>query len=75
MAMQEQFNPYYHWLGIPPEEQPPHFYRLLAVQPFEQNPAAIQGAADHWLAQLQPYRQGPYGPYAERLLAEIWNAR
>ena len=73
--MTEQFNPYFHWLGIPLAEQPPHYYRLLALRPFEQNPAVIQRAADHWLAQLQPYRQGPYGPYAEQLLREIWTAR
>src|SRR5688572_1794287 len=33
--MTEPFDAYYTWLGIPPAEQPPHFYRLLGVQPFE----------------------------------------
>ena len=25
------FDPYLNWLGIPPHEQPPNFYRLLGV--------------------------------------------
>ena len=29
--MDEQFDPYHKWLGIPPEEQPPNYYRLLGV--------------------------------------------
>ena len=29
------FDPYYRWLGIPPEEQPPDHYRLLGVKVFE----------------------------------------
>jgi hypothetical protein len=26
--MPEAFDPYHKWLAIPPEEQPPHHYRL-----------------------------------------------
>jgi hypothetical protein len=25
------FDPYHRWLGIPPQEQPPNHYRLLAL--------------------------------------------
>ena len=31
MAMKQSFDPYHKWLGIPPEDQPPHHYRLLGV--------------------------------------------
>ena len=30
--MAANFDPYYKWLGIPPEEQPPNHYRLLGIQ-------------------------------------------
>jgi hypothetical protein len=26
------FDPYYHWLGIAPKDQPPNHYRLLGVE-------------------------------------------
>jgi hypothetical protein len=29
------FDPYHHWLGIPPKHQPPDYYRLLALERFE----------------------------------------
>ena len=32
--MATQFDPYHKWLGIPPAEQPPKYYRLLAVNLF-----------------------------------------
>ena len=40
------FDPYLNWLGIPPHEQPPNFYRLLGVVLFESNPEVIEQAAD-----------------------------
>ena len=39
--MAEKFDPYYTWLGIPPQEQPPHFYRLLGLEVFEENREVI----------------------------------
>ena len=35
--MPSGFDPYHHWLGIPPEEQPLHHYRLLGIRVFEDN--------------------------------------
>ena len=40
--MPRGFDPYHVWLGIPPEEQPPHHYRLLSVPLFEDNPDVIE---------------------------------
>lgn len=34
-TLPENFDPYHKWLGIPPEEQPPHYYRLLGIKLFE----------------------------------------
>ena len=33
--MTSSFDPYHRWLSIPPEEQPPDFYRLLGLRQFE----------------------------------------
>ena len=44
--MSSAFDPYYIWLGIPPEEQPPHHYRLLGVTLFEENFEVIEGAVN-----------------------------
>ena len=40
------FDPYHNWLGIPPHEQPPNFYRLLGVVLFESTAEVIEQAAD-----------------------------
>ena len=44
--MDESFDPYYKWLGIPPAEQPPNHYRLLGVTLFESDLDVIANAAD-----------------------------
>ncbi len=41
-----EFDPYYLWLGIPPQEQPPHHYRLLAIPLYEDEAAIIEAVAD-----------------------------
>src|SRR5687768_18381170 len=45
-AMVDVFDPYHKWLAIPPEEQPPHHYRLLGIKLFESDPDVIESAAD-----------------------------
>jgi len=35
--MAEDFDPYYKWLGILPKDQPPHNYRLLGIELFEED--------------------------------------
>ncbi len=30
--MDPKYDPYYLWLGIPPEEQPANYYRLLVFE-------------------------------------------
>ncbi len=44
--MSADFDPYYTWLGIPPEQQPPDHYQLLGLRRFEDNAAVIESAAD-----------------------------
>ena len=42
--MSSEFNAYSSWLGIPEDEQPPHYYRLLGLEPFESDPDVIRQA-------------------------------
>ncbi len=69
------FDPYYKWLGIPPNEQPPNHYRLLGLSLFETNSDAIDNAADRQMAHLRTFQAGPEGAHSQRLLNEIAAAR
>ncbi|MCI0359592.1 MAG: hypothetical protein L0211_14040, partial [Planctomycetaceae bacterium] len=69
------FDPYYKWLGIPPEEQPPNHYRLLGLTLYEQNSDAIDNAGDRQMAHVRTFQAGPQGAHSQRLLNEIAAAR
>jgi tetratricopeptide (TPR) repeat protein len=73
--MSDSFDPYYSWLGVRPEEQPPNHYRLLGLQPFEDNPQVIENAADQRMAFLRTLQVGERGPLSQKLLSEIAMAR
>ncbi len=47
------FDPYHEWLGIPPQEQPANYYRLLGVEVFEEDLDAIESAADRLIEHLR----------------------
>jgi hypothetical protein len=71
----EQFDPYYTWLGIPPNEQPANHYRLLGIQLFEANSNVIENAADRQMKHLQSYKIGAKAALSQRLLTEVSAAR
>ena len=73
--MAEKFDPYYTWLGIPPQEQPPHFYRLLGLEAFEENREVISTAANRQLEYLRELGEGEQRKYAKKLLEFISKAR
>ena len=73
--MSEVFDAYYKWLGIPPEEQPPHYYRLLGLRPFEADPDVIASAADQRIAHLRSFQSGRYGFRSQEILNEVAAAR
>ncbi len=73
--MADEFDPYHVWLGIPPEEQPPNYYRLLGIRLFETNPAVIDGAADRQAAHLRTFQNGANSKLSQRLLNEVAAAR
>jgi len=69
------FDPYYQWLGIPPKDQPPDHYRLLALEPFEPNLDVIDNAADRQMAHVRTFQAGNHSAESQRLLNEISAAR
>ncbi len=73
--MSQGFDPYHRWLGIPPEEQPPHHYRLLGIQLFEPQPDVIENAADRQMAYLRTFQTGPHAAMSQRLLNEVAAAK
>ena len=73
--MSSDFDPYRTWLGIPPEDQPPNHYRLLGISIFEDQPAAIEHAADQRMAHLRTMQGGKRAALSQKLLNEVANAR
>lgn len=69
------FDPYYQWLNIPPQEQPPNYYRLLGVALFEPDPQVIAAAADRQTAFLRGKGEGSRQRIAQRLIKEVATAR
>lgn len=65
------FDPYHVWLGIPPSEQPPNHYRLLALAPFEASPEVIENAAERQMAHVRRAAHGKHGDESQRILNEI----
>jgi hypothetical protein len=47
------FDPYHRWLGIPPKHQPPNHYRLLGLEPFENDMEVIRDAAERQIAHVR----------------------
>ena len=58
------FNAYHKWLGIPLEEQPPHYYRLLGIPLFEKDREVIIAALDQRQNFLKQKSVGPQGKLA-----------
>ncbi|HZN36647.1 MAG TPA: hypothetical protein VFB80_22615, partial [Pirellulaceae bacterium] len=69
--MPDHFDPYYTWLGIPPDEQPADHYRLLGVRPFESNDEVIVNAGDQRMAYLRTLQVGKRSKESQALLNEI----
>ena len=73
--MPEGFDPYYKWLGIPPQDQPPHHYRLLAIPLFEADPDVIECAADQRMGHVRTFQTSRYAAHSQQLLNELAAAR
>ncbi len=73
--MTEDFDPYYKWLGIRPEHQPPHHYRLLGLEPLEPHVEVIDAAANRQMSYLREKATGAYVQESQQLLNEVAQAR
>lgn len=71
----ERFDPYYKWLGIAPAQQPPHHYRLLGIELFEDDCEVIAAAADRQMAHVRTFQSGPHTAWSQRILNELAAAR
>ncbi|MGW8258266.1 MAG: hypothetical protein ACWGMZ_12325, partial [Thermoguttaceae bacterium] len=72
--MSSDFDPYYKWLGIPADEQPPNHYRLLGVKLFETDLEVIAAAANQRYIFVQYFQSGEHAAVAEKILAELKTA-
>ena len=73
--MQEGFDPYRKWLGIPPAEQPPNHYRLLGVPLFEDDSETISHAADQRMTYVRTLAVGDHIEATQKLLNELATAK
>jgi len=71
----QNFDPYFEWLRIPPSEQPPNHYRLLNLARFEANSEQIDLAVARLVTRLQSLSEGPHVEHAQRLLNDTAKAR
>lgn len=69
------FDPYRKWLGIPSEEQPPNFYRLLGISLDESDPEAIEAAAERQGTFVRKFRGTPHDEAAALILFEVDQAK
>ena len=69
------FDPYHKWLGIPPQEQPAHHYRLLGITDFESDRDVISAAAEQRTVYLRMLQAGEHELLVAQLLNEVSQAR
>lgn len=69
------FDPYYKWLGIGKEEQPPTHYRLLGIREGEADREVIEEAAVRQTTHLRTYQIGAHAAECTRILNEIARAK
>lgn len=73
--MSQPFDPYYKWLGIPPDEQPPTHYRLLGLRKYEADPDVIEHAADRLMSHMRTLQVGQRAADSQKILNEVAAAR
>ncbi len=73
--MADDFDPYYKWLGIAPEDQPPNHYQLLGVRNFESDPDVLGNSADKQMSHLRSFQGGKRAELSQKVLNEVSAAR
>jgi hypothetical protein len=69
------FDAYHSWLAIPTDDQPPHHYRLLGIDLFEDDRDVVTNAADRQARHVRTFQLGPHTAACEQLLSEIFAAK
>ena len=70
-----ELDPYWKWLGIPPERQPPDHYVLLGIAPFEVDRDVIDNAAVRQMNHVRTFQGGQHAATSQQLLNELSAAR
>lgn len=70
-----ELDPYWKWLGIPPEQQPPDHYVLLGIAPFEVDRDVIDNAAVRQMNHVRTFQGGQHAATSQQLLNELSAAR
>jgi hypothetical protein len=73
--MPQEFDPYHKWLGIAPRDQPPHHYRLLGIDTFEDDRDVVDAAANRVMSYLKELAIGDDTAYSQKLLNEVAQVR
>ncbi|HVA47231.1 MAG TPA: hypothetical protein VNH11_12760 [Pirellulales bacterium] len=68
-------NPYRDWLGVESPSATPSYYDLLGLPPLESDTAKIAAAFQRQSQRLSPHLSGGDSDAAQRLLAELAEAR
>ncbi|HID75347.1 MAG TPA: hypothetical protein EYP56_05050 [Planctomycetaceae bacterium] len=69
--MGEPLDPYWQWLAIPPEEQPPDFYRLLGLQRFESDLQRVDRALRRRRQWVRTRAGGQHSAAARELIERV----
>lgn len=72
---ESDFDPYYTWLGIPPDDQPANHYRLLGLVLFEGNQEVIEVSADRQMHHLRRFQSGKRGNLVQPILQKVSAAK
>jgi len=73
--MHDSFDPYQHWLAIPPSEQPPNHYRLLGLKLLEGNQAIITRAVQLRIDHVRACNDGRHPELVKQILDQIEAAK
>jgi len=73
--MHDAFDPYQKWLGIPPSDQPPHYYRLLGLPIFFNEVERIRAEADQRMQHVRTFQLGKRAQASQEILNELASAR
>ena len=70
-----ELDPYWKWLGIPPDQQPPDHYALLGIARFETDEDVIENAAVRQMNHVRSFQGGQHAVLSQQLLNELSIAR